>query len=61
MLTRETRNTKRETYASATLSTANLRWIGPGLKPGLSAVTGRRLTAWVKARAYIPEFHEYSV
>ena len=61
ILTRDSRSTRKETCASATLSTTHLRWIGPGLKPGLSAVTGLWLTTRAKARRYIPEVHQSSV
>jgi len=61
VVTGENRSTRKETCASATLSTTHLRWIGPELKPGLSSVNGRRLTTWAKARRYIPEIHQSSV
>jgi len=60
ILAGENRSTRKETCASAALSTTRLRLTGPELKSGLSAVNGRRLTTWAKARRYIPEVHQSS-
>jgi hypothetical protein len=48
MLTGENRWTRRETCPSATLSTKNPTWTDP-----VSAVRGRRLTAWAMERHHI--------
>ena len=48
-LTGENRSTRRKTCPSATLSTINPTWTDPGSNPA-SAVRGRRLTTWARAR-----------
>jgi hypothetical protein len=49
LLTGENRRTRRETCLSATLSTADATWTGPGTNPSLP-VRGRRLTVRAMAR-----------